>query len=228
MAGHAVRLVALLATATLASARPLAVQWDGPEGAAVPSAVAGALGLDVAFGVDATQAACLAQAGFQWAVVRCYRSVGSVDTRCAPSVQALRQGGVKEVDVYFFPDAKQTAPAPAQVADFLAYAKNNTLDVSRVWLDVEILSWPADPALTDGGYEVGVYTSHHSWASIFGDGDYTIEGVSGVLPLWYPHYDNRTTFDDFAPFGGWDAPVAKQFDDGPAVCGVSLDHNWRP
>lgn len=30
---------------------------------------------------------------------------------------------------------------------------------------------------------------------------------------------------DFSPYGGWTKPAIKQFNDGPTVCGVGVDHN---
>ena len=33
---------------------------------------------------------------------------------------------------------------------------------------------------------------------------------------------------DLTVKGGWSSPSIKQFDDSPAVCGVSIDHDWYP
>lgn len=35
------------------------------------------------------------------------------------------------------------------------------------------------------------------------------------VPLWYAHYDNKQTLDDYAEFGGWKTPSIKQFNDRP-------------
>ncbi len=42
------------------------------------------------------------------------------------------------------------------------------------------------------------------------------------------HYDNTPSFSDWVPFGAWQVPMAKQFADGPTVCGVDMDHNYIP
>jgi hypothetical protein len=34
-------------------------------------------------------------------------------------------------------------------------------------------------------------------------------------PLWYAHYDNLPAFTDFASFGGWKTPYAKQVHSAP-------------
>jgi len=44
----------------------------------------------------------------------------------------------------------------------------------------------------------------------------------------YAHYDNKPNFSDWVPFGGWKTPLIKQFNNGPPVCGVSMDHNFIP
>jgi hypothetical protein len=48
------------------------------------------------------------------------------------------------------------------------------------------------------------------------------------LQLWYAHYDNVPNFSDFTPFGGWTVPSMKQYKGTTAVCGASIDLNYRP
>ena len=48
------------------------------------------------------------------------------------------------------------------------------------------------------------------------------------LPLWYAHYDNKQSFEDYQEFGGWRTPSIKQFKGTSSVCGVNgLDLNLR-
>ena len=35
----------------------------------------------------------------------------------------------------------------------------------------------------------------------------------------YAHYDNKASFSDFTPFGGWKEPWAKQYNGDITVCG---------
>ena len=44
----------------------------------------------------------------------------------------------------------------------------------------------------------------------------------------YAHYDEDPSFDDFEAFGGWSSPAMKQYNDGPATCGLALDYNYKP
>eukprot|EP01113_Clastostelium_recurvatum_P011213 TRINITY_DN1566_c0_g1_i1.p2 TRINITY_DN1566_c0_g1~~TRINITY_DN1566_c0_g1_i1.p2 ORF type:complete len:108 (-),score=17.85 TRINITY_DN1566_c0_g1_i1:62-385(-) len=106
-----------------------------------------------------------------------------------------------------------------------------------IWLDIEGPGtyWGSNQAANQNfigalaaegaklGYKIGVYTSASQWSPIVG----SWSGLSS-LPVWYAHYDNTQNFNDFKPFGGWSHPYAKQFADGPAVCGVGADHNYRP
>jgi hypothetical protein len=52
------------------------------------------------------------------------------------------------------------------------------------------------------------------------------------LPLWYPHYNNRTNYDGFRDFGGWsissNPPIMKQYLGTTSICGTSIDKNWAP
>ena len=47
------------------------------------------------------------------------------------------------------------------------------------------------------------------------------------MPLWYAHYDDKKTFDDYKalPFGGWTEPTIKQFTAGSksVICGIEID-----
>ena len=48
------------------------------------------------------------------------------------------------------------------------------------------------------------------------------------LPLWYPHYDGKESFDDFEPFGGWKQPTQKQYKGTTKICDAEVDFNWYP
>lgn len=74
------------------------------------------------------------------------------------------------------------------------------------------------------GYPCGVYSSQSQWSAIFG-----ASFVYGnALPLWYAHYDNTAAFSDWGTysFGGWAAPLAKQYSGTSSFCSFSVDFNY--
>ena len=80
------------------------------------------------------------------------------------------------------------------------------------------------------GKSVGIYASHYMWTQIMGTATYCSKFTQ--YPLWYAHYDNLKSFEDYAklPFGGWTKPAIKQFDDGQhqKICGLTIDQDWYP
>ena len=89
---------------------------------------------------------------------------------------------------------------------------------TMIWLDIERYKWghPIQNRafITDmlsvslpANFEYGVYSSFYSWEEIVGT-DWDYPAKKGV-PLWYAHYDDKPSFSDFKPFGGWVKPFAK-------------------
>jgi hypothetical protein len=64
------------------------------------------------------------------------------------------------------------------------------------------------------------------WGQIMGGGDRCPKFTQ--QPLWYAHYDNVPDFSDFKSFGGWTKPSIKQYKGTTAVCGASIDLNYKP
>lgn len=193
-------------------------------------------------------------AGFSFAVVRAWRSFGSFDPVAPGSIAALWDAGFAHVDGYAFPCAGQSAAA--QMNALVADLSKNGVKYGMLWLDIETNPSPACgwamaggnasadgaevlsaeaaatkncdymgsliSALKANGVNVGTYASSYMWSSIMGDAC----TIAASTPLWYPHYDADPSFSDFKPFGGWATPAIKQFNDGPAVCGVGADHNF--
>jgi GH25 family lysozyme M1 (1,4-beta-N-acetylmuramidase) len=113
---------------------------------------------------------------------------------------------------------------------------------NRIWLDIETnpspnCGWTKDfdvnckflkdlvTAVKTSGKQVGIYASHYMWISILGGVDKCNE-FTGV-PLWYAHYDGVPSFADFAPFGSWKTPFAKQYKGTTNTCGGSVDLNYK-
>jgi len=189
------------------------------------------LGVDVSTAVPQSDWTCLKNAGYAFAVVRCYRSSGSVDPNCASNVKYAKAAGIKNVDVYLFPCFSCGNPA-GQVSATVSYLKNNSVPYGELWLDVEGTwgSTSASQSFFSGlvsetkvlGVTTGVYTSQSQWTAIMGS---SYKG-GDAYPLWYAHYDNSPSFSDFVAFGGWTKPAIKQYEGDATVCGVGVDINY--
>lgn len=46
--------------------------------------------------------------------------------------------------------------------------------------------------------------------------------------LWWPRWNNQTSFDGFVEFGGWKKPFMKQFINDKYICGIETDLDWEP
>ncbi|EGD80171.1 glycoside hydrolase family 25 protein [Salpingoeca rosetta] len=200
-------------------------------------------------GVDVSQATyennwkCLKSHDYKFAIIRCYESVGRVDSNCPHTVYNAWDGGMDAVSLYFFPDPRADNPAH-QINSMVEYlAKFNIKPGDKkphtygmLWLDIEgpqywTSSKEKNREFFKGlverakhhGIKVGVYTSESQWSPIMGDW----HGGSD-LPLWYAHYDGKASFSDFRPFGGWHKPSMKQYAGNINVCGAGVDENWHP
>jgi len=111
----------------------------------------------------------------------------------------------------------------------------------RAWLDIEgDQYWTGDFGMNMVWFEqlvdaciatspagCGVYASLNSWTAIFGSETY-VYSPAASLPLWYPHYDDSQSFDDWKAYGGWSEPAAKQYVGDSKLCEVDVDMNWAP
>lgn len=181
---------------------------------------------------------------FRFAIVRCYRDVGSSDQNCAETVKNAWAAGFAHVDVYHFPD--RTKSGAEQIQESLAYINQNKVKFGQYWLDIEG-SWGSDTAanvhlisdmrsaLEAAGISVGIYTGL-CWRDITGD-----DTSFADLPLWYAHYDANPSFSDYCAklgvgadegclgtWGGWPSPAMKQFEGDASKCGADVDLDWYP
>ena len=76
-------------------------------------------GVDVSQSYGASTFECLKTQNLQFAIIRCYRSVGSVDPACAGSAGAANTAGM-DVHAYMFPCPK-CGNAAGQVSTLLQY-----------------------------------------------------------------------------------------------------------
>jgi len=191
------------------------------------------------FGVDVSQAvseadwACLKRSNYDFAVIRCYESLGRVDPNAVATVGNAHRAGIAAVHVYMFPCKKCRTSPEVQVADAINNLRNHGAKFDTFWFDIEGSQyWESQSAnrafLTAAlnkavsmGVKVGIYTSASQWEPIFGNWN-----GGSRFPLWYAHYDGTPNFNDFRAFGGWSKPAVKQYAGDISRCGVGLDEDW--
>mmetsp|Transcript_24727 Transcript_24727/g.34638 ORF Transcript_24727/g.34638 Transcript_24727/m.34638 type:complete len:273 (+) Transcript_24727:28-846(+) len=189
-------------------------------------------GIDVSTLTSNTSFACLVSNNYTFVAVRIWRSSGVVDTNCPSTVSNAWTAGMKNVDVYFYP-CVSCGNVAVQVQNAAEYLTNHSVVYTKFWLDVEG-TWSTNTtsnqeffsqmltASVNQGLNVGVYTSKYQWTTIMGS-SYT---GGSAYPLWYPHYDNSSSFSDFVAFGGWTSPIIKQYLGTTSICGASVDFNY--
>jgi len=193
------------------------------------------LGVDVSVSVDTNTWNCLSQNNIQFAIVRCFRSNGNTDPNCPTTIANAQAAGIQYVDAYIFPCYSCGGPED-QISTLVSFLQSNNVQYQNIWFDIEGPQyWSSNPqdninfisAMAQQakslGQNVGVYTSNSQWTPITG-------GWTGLstYSLWYAHYDNNPSFDDFNPFGGWNNPVMKQYQGDATLCSVDLDLDYYP
>jgi hypothetical protein len=217
--------------------------------ASAPIAVNGTtgLGIDVSQPLSTETAECLINSGYgSMIIARGYKSTGNPDSNYCGTVTNAKSAGYSEVGVYIFP-CPTCGPAADQInalASELANCDAANSPNFKIWLDVEgsqywlqdygkNQAWYKDfvDACTGlmGKYSCGVYASHSQWIDLFGSTSFVYGSEQG-LPLWYAHYDNDPSFDDYPKyaFGGWDKPWAKQYYGDQTLCNFGVDLNYLP
>jgi len=139
------------------------------------------------------------------------------------------------VDAYIFPCYSCGDPA-GQVKRTVNYLQSYQCQYGNLWYDIEgPMYWDTDTTanvnfiqamITQGlamSQNLGIYTSDSQWSPITG-------GWTGAssYPLWYAHYDNNPSFDDFNSFGGWTQPTIKQYQGDATECSSDVDLDWHP
>uniref|UniRef100_A0A914EBN9 Lysozyme n=1 Tax=Acrobeloides nanus TaxID=290746 RepID=A0A914EBN9_9BILA len=195
------------------------------------------LGFDVYQSISEVTFQCLAKNGYSFFIGRMVIMTGDIDNAGIQNIKNARSAGFTNVDGYISPCTSGCASPSDQVQAAINATKNAGTTVGTIWLDVETFEWTYITAtniqfITDmvntiqnNGYKVGIYTTDTDWNIVFG----AWTGASS-FPLWWLNYDNQTNFNNFSPFGGWDAPTIKQYNGGiNGPCGVpNLNLNWRP
>jgi len=224
----------------------------------LPVAVNAVYGLDVSERVYQSNFECLMDWGYQFAVVRVYRSSGVVDTNGPGTINDAWKAGMAAVDGYIFP-CYFCGDAAGQIDDTIDYLessgvkllkKNETRNdliakygkenvgatIGMLWLDVEGLDyWSWYPSnnvqfITEMVDEANARGVTIGFYSSSSQWDPITDDTSkfSEYPIWYAHYDHSPDFDDYEAFGGWAAPAIKQYDEDGYGCGVSFDKNYYP
>lgn len=197
----------------------------------VPTALAN-VGIDVSQSVSKEQFECLKDNGYKFVIVRAYRNNGVVDSNSAQTIKNARAAGLEKVDAVLLP-CISCGDASQQVIETIDYLKDENARVDMIWLDVEG-RWNRNidvniqfideltQQISSFGIKFGIYTTKSNWVSIMNNSTKFASNSS----LWYPHYDNRKSFDGFRAFGGWNEPLIKQYIGDVKECGVILDRNF--
>ena len=158
-----------------------ALSWSGNIGS-----VESVTGVDVSQSVSESQWKCLQSPGGQgpveFAIVRVYRSSGTLDPNGASSIIAAKAAGIKYVDGYIFPCVTCGDPE-GQVRDTKSGLENAGAEYGMLWYDIERYAWSSDKIsnqdfikkmIDEGqrlGVKAGIYTNWNSWAEIVGRPD---------------------------------------------------------
>jgi len=199
----------------------------------------GVYGVDVAVAVSQSTWSCLIGQGYVYAIVRCYRSNGQIDSNAVATIKNAWAAGIERVDVYMFPCYSCGDPA-GQVTSAVNNLQNNHVNYTAFWLDIEggTQYWSATKSNNQNFFvglvnqaksmhqKIGVYTSSSEWNGIMGN-SYT---GGSAYPLWYPHYQAPPdpSFNDFVAFAGWSSPFMKQYAGDTTACSTGVDLNWLP
>ncbi len=251
MIGKAV-VALLLASSAAAAPEPKGLRagyyFDGtkpsptnfPSPSNVTSSDSSLQGVDISVALSSSVAQCFTASSVSFVIPRGYRSTGAVDTAVCGSLKSASSAGVPVRDTYMFPCPTCGKGAAEQVGELAAHLRENCAAEfsGRIWLDIEGSQyWTGDytanrewyqtlvDACTSSGYKCGVYSSKSQWTAIFGSSSYA---YGSYLPMWYAHYDNVPSFDDYPnyTYGGWVIPTAKQFQGDITFCGMAADMNF--
>ncbi len=84
-------------------------------------------GVDVSSSVSTSDLECLKNDGYEFIIVRAYRSLGSPDPDAVTTLANARNAGIKYADVYLFPCPKCSKSATVQVDEMGTYVTLHTV-----------------------------------------------------------------------------------------------------
>jgi len=202
----------------------------------------GVTGIDFSTGITSSQMQCLKQAGYSFAVPRVFRETCAFDLHAVENIKLAYSSGFNVVEGYIFPSFEREGcvlNATEQVQVTISTLVKNNAKVSRLWIDIEGDEWSTSDheknarfidemalAIVSLGMPTGYYLNNHSYMQILAPWTNKIPSAQ----LWYPHWDNKMTYDDFLPFAGFTKPNRKQYTGGITICGAPdlVDQSWSP
>lgn len=178
----------------------------------------------------------IVKAGYKFMIIEIQSSKKNFNYEIVHNTLAARKAGINDIDVYLFPDKEKTADQ--QISYALNYLKSNGVQFNSFWLDIEDephwfdtceenIKFLQDMIDTASKFlkpeQIGLYASARYWSPIMCN---TTQFSN--YKLWWPRYDNQTSFDSYQPFGGWDLPVMKQHMGTTNISCTDIDTDWRP
>ncbi len=128
-------------------------------------------------------------------------------------IEAFLKFGI-EVEAYVYMLLDGDVDARVRRADALLDGH----EIGRLWIDAEDTTSGLTPtdvvaklqtAINTAislNHKTGIYTGSWWWKP------YTNNSKAfRFYPLWYAHYNDKATLDDYTPFGGWARPHMKQY-----------------
>ena len=200
------------------------------------------IGFDLSYfqgNVAASVFSCLHNSGYQFGCIEATKGSQAALNPYISSVVANARQYFHNIDVYIFPNTDQDAAT--QMTSYINSLKaDGVLTTNMVWMDIEGSQYWSSSCSTNQQWLstaiatiqslysgcglpscVGIYTGSSQWSPIMCN---TAEFSSH--PLWYAHYDNKPSFSDFTPFGGWTQPNIKQYEGTTYVCGTAIDEDY--
>ena len=186
------------------------------------------IGIDASSLISQSSFQCMKNSGMDFAVMRGYRSSGSVDPNACASLKNAQAAGLS-THTYIFPN---TNGDPSQQIDAIISGLSGC-GYSYIFIDVEQYDWKdqsfnrnflktmIDHLVSRTG-RCDIYTNKVQWGGIVGL-DYTYGSKCG---LWWASWDNQPNFNDFSPFSGWNQAEMKQYTGDSQVCGSDIDHDY--
>uniref|UniRef100_A0A1I7VRY0 GH26 domain-containing protein n=1 Tax=Loa loa TaxID=7209 RepID=A0A1I7VRY0_LOALO len=187
------------------------------------------------------------------AFIRVYQSNGNgaPDNDCIANIyNAINEG--MGVEIYVEPQPCGTKSGNDQFREVYNFLTTKNIAVKTIWIKITSpITWPNNQKnnidfingfiveawarfnlkfLQKNGVITGVYTNWYDWQQITDNGQITYN--QGQIPLWYWNVigsglDAATspTFDDFRSFGGFSAPMVKQYAQNICFCGICTSLN---
>ncbi|PAV61899.1 hypothetical protein WR25_19025 [Diploscapter pachys] len=219
-------------------------QEPEPAPAIVPPSQLAAYAYAVDFAQVATvaQMQCLRQNSYSTAFVRAYNPAGqgSFDANSCTNINNAYSAGLG-IEIYMTPQPMSSKTGYQQLDEVYNGLNSRGITVRAIWIQVTSpINWPTNSNTNINfinsiiararqySLSVGIYTSAYDWNQI--TGGWT--GAGNDVMLWYWNVrgggvsgESPPNFSDFAPFGCWNSPTAKQFAQVEQVCSITVNRD---